>query len=81
MKLTLPRYYRIRGKRGRRRGYWQPGAGARALGFRYVACGPDGREARAKARELNRQLDAARSQENRQHNSTSPSRNLHHLLI
>lgn len=39
------------------RGYWQPTAAMRALGFRPTPCGPDGPTAWAKAEELNRAWD------------------------
>jgi len=43
------KYYRVR-KNGF--GYWEPSAAAREAGFKSVACGPDGEEARARARKL-----------------------------
>lgn len=48
------RYYSVR----KGRGYWQPTAAMRALGFRPVSCGPDGPSAWAKAEELNAAWDA-----------------------
>lgn len=44
------------------RGYWQPTAAMRALGFRPTPCGPDGPAAWAKAEELNRAWDARASE-------------------
>ena len=44
------------------RGYWQPTAAMRALGFRPTPCGPDGPAAWAKAEELNRGWDARASE-------------------
>lgn len=44
------------------RGYWQPTAAMRALGFRPTPCGPDGPSAWAKAEELNRAWDARASE-------------------
>lgn len=40
------------------RGYWQPTPAMRALGFRPVACGPDGPSAWAKAEEMNAAWDS-----------------------
>jgi len=48
------RYYCVR----KGRGYWQPTSVMRALGFRPVACGPDGPAAWARAEELNGIWDA-----------------------
>lgn len=57
----------------------------KALGFHRVACGEDGREARAIARELNKQLDAERKQmkaarDRAKRQRHPPSRRLDHLL-
>jgi hypothetical protein len=40
--------------------YWQPPKEARAVGYRGVACGPDGRRARAKAERYNRKWQRER---------------------
>lgn len=44
------------------RGYWQPTAAMRAVGFRPVACGPDGPSAWQKAESLNAAWDKRASQ-------------------
>src|SRR5215813_1357550 len=66
MKRTLPRYTRVKGKRGRWRVHWEARAARQWLGFASKALGPYGPDALAMARELNRQLDAARAQAKRQ---------------
>lgn len=53
------RYYTVR-RNGR--GYWQPTPGMRALGFKPVACGPDGPAAWAIAEELNRAWDGRQAE-------------------
>ena len=56
MMQDRPRYYVV--KRGR--GYWQPTAPMRALGFYSVPCGPDGPEAHAIAQQWNAKWEVAR---------------------
>lgn len=51
-KVTVRYYSVIKG-----RGYWQPTPAMRALGFRPLACGPDGPSAWAKAEEMNAAWD------------------------
>jgi hypothetical protein len=55
-KFKIP-YYTVR-RNGR--GFWEPKANMRALGFYSVPCGPDGPEARAIAEEWNRRWLAVR---------------------
>ena len=50
------RHYRIR----KARGYWEPTARMKAIGFRVTPLGPDGPEAWAKAERLNHQWDEVR---------------------
>ena len=50
------RHYRVR----KGRGYWEPTAKMKALGFRVSPLGPDGPEAWAKAERLNSEWDLAR---------------------
>lgn len=51
------KYYRVK-KNGF--GYWEPSAAAREAGFKAVACGPDGEEARGRARKLSEAWDDIR---------------------
>lgn len=53
------RYYCVR----KGRGYWQPTREMRALGFRPLACGPDGPSAWAKAEEMNAAWDRRAEQQ------------------
>ena len=48
------RYYAVR----KGRGYWQPTAAMRAMGFKPVACGPDGPAAWAAAEKMNEAWDS-----------------------
>ena len=54
------RHYRIR----KGRGYWEPTARMKALGFRVMALGPDGPEAWALAERMNAEWDGARASGN-----------------
>ena len=51
------RHYRIR----KGRGYWEPTARMKALGFRVMALGPHGPEAWAQAERMNAEWDKARA--------------------
>jgi hypothetical protein len=53
---THPRYYVVK----RAHAYWQPPAKMRALGYRSVACGTDGTDARAIAEDWNALWDIVR---------------------
>ena len=50
------RHYRIR----KRRGYWEPTARMKAMGFRVMPLGPDGPDAWARAERLNAEWDLVR---------------------
>jgi hypothetical protein len=66
MKRALPRYTRVKGKRGRRSLYWEMPPRLCMPGLHSRLLGPYGPEALAMARDLNRQLNEARAQAKRQ---------------